>query len=164
MIDACEQYATKGTVRVVEGVPSVTSNDTSLIGEAVAAAHAADDVVLVVGQDGTIEHEASDRVAISLSAGQTLLIERVAEAAAKPVVVVVLTGGAVDVAAMLANPRIGAVIMAGQPSVTVLGIGDVMYGKAVPAGRMVQTTYPASFADEVSIFVRRSNFYNVLLS
>lgn len=152
MIDAVEQHTAPGSVQVLKGVPSVTSNDTSTIGEAVAAAHSADDVILVVGQDGTIEHEASDRTEIALSKGQTELIARVAEAAVKPVVVVILTGGAVDVAEMLANPKIGAILMAGQPSVTVLGVGDLIYGKAVPAGRMVQTTYPASFVDEVSIF------------
>jgi beta-D-xylosidase 4 len=53
---------------------------------------------------------------------------------------------------LLANPRVGAILMAGQPSVTVLGVGDILYGRTSPAGRMVQTTYPASFAEEVSIF------------
>ena len=35
---------------------------------------------------------------------------------------------------------------------TTLGIGDLLYGKVSPAGRMVQTIYPASYQDEVSIF------------
>ncbi len=152
MIDAISQYTGPEALRVLKGVPTVTSNDTSTVGEAVAAAHSADDVILVVGQDGTIEHEASDRTKIALSQGQTELIARVADAAIKPVVVVILTGGAVDVSEMLANSRVGAVLMAGQPSVTVLGVGDLIYGKAVPSGRMVQTTYPASFVNEVSIF------------
>eukprot|EP01045_Picozoa_sp_COSAG04_P008542 COSAG04_NODE_475_length_13749_cov_11.148498_6_plen_60_part_00 len=40
----------------------------------------------------------------------------------------------------------------GQPSVTTLGIGDVLFGKKAPAGRMIQTIYPASYQDEISIF------------
>ena len=53
---------------------------------------------------------------------------------------------------MLANDKVGAIIHCGQPSVTVSGAGDLVFGKAVPAGRMIQTIYPKSFADEVSIF------------
>ena len=41
---------------------------------------------------------------------------------------------------------------AGQPSVQMLGIGDLLFGKAVPAGRTIQTVLPASYADEISIF------------
>jgi hypothetical protein len=134
------------------GVPSVTSTDVSGIPAAVAAAKTADDVVLVVGQDGTIEHEGHDRVSIELSPAQQQLIKEVSAAAKKPVVVVILTGGAVDVADMLANDKVGAIFHAGQPSVAVSGVGDLIFGKAAPAGRMIQQILPASFADEVSIF------------
>ena len=149
-VDAVKEHAS--TVSAVMGVPSVTSDDMSGIPAAVAAAKAADDVVLVVGQDGTIEHEGHDRVSIALSPAQSALIKAVSAVAKKPVVVLILTGGAVDVADMLANDKVGAIIHAGQPSVTVSGAGDLIFGKAVPAGRMVQQILPASFADEVSIF------------
>ena len=43
---------------------------------------------------------------------------------------------------MLANPKVGAIIHAGQPSVTVSGVGDLVFGKAVPAGRMIQVRRP----------------------
>ena len=134
------------------GVPSVTSDDVSGIPAAVAAAKAADEVVLVVGQDGTIEHEGHDRTAIALSAAQQALVRQVSAAAKKPVVVVILTGGAVDVADMLSNDKVGAIIHAGQPSVTVSGVADLIFGRAVPAGRMIQTIYDTAFADKVSIF------------
>jgi hypothetical protein len=49
------------------------------------------------------------------------------------VVVLILTGGAVDVAGMMANPKVGAIIHAGQPSVTVTGAADLIFGKKVPA-------------------------------
>ena len=41
---------------------------------------------------------------------------------------------------------------AGQPSVQTLGIGDVLFGEKVPAGRLIQTVYPKAYGDEVSIF------------
>ena len=65
---------------------------------------------------------------------------------------VLLTAGAVDLAPLLNNPKIGSILEAGQPSVTVLGVGDIAFGKRSPAGRMVQMVYPASFVDEVSMF------------
>ena len=40
----------------------------------------------------------------------------------------------------------------GQPSVTVVGVGELLFGKASPAGRTVQTVYEAAYADQVSIF------------
>jgi hypothetical protein len=38
--------------------------------------------------------------------------------------------------------QVGAVLYAGQPSVQTLGVADVLFGAAPPAGRMVQTLYP----------------------
>merc|ERR1712061_340556 len=84
--------------------------------------------------------------------GQQQLIDSVAAAASKPVIVVVFTHIPLDLTKVLANPKVGAVLHAGQPSVQTLGVGDVVFGKVVPAGRTIQTVYPASYADQVSIF------------
>jgi hypothetical protein len=40
----------------------------------------------------------------------------------------------------------------GQPSVTVVGVGALLFGKVSPAGRTVQTVYPAAYQGMVSIF------------
>jgi hypothetical protein len=40
----------------------------------------------------------------------------------------------------------------GQPSVTIVGVGELLFGKKSPAGRMVQTVMPAAYADQISIF------------
>ncbi len=53
---------------------------------------------------------------------------------------------------MLANPKVGAILHTGQPSETMLGVGDVLFGKKPPAGRMIQTIYPESYQDQISIF------------
>lgn len=42
------------------------------------------------------------------------------------------------------NPKVGAILHVGQPSVTAVAIGDIIFGDAVPAGRTIQTVYPAS--------------------
>merc|ERR1711957_99905 len=48
--------------------------------------------------------------------------------------------------------KIGAVLHVGQPSTTIVGVGELLFGKTSPAGRTVQTIYPAEYADQVSIF------------
>jgi len=40
----------------------------------------------------------------------------------------------------------------GQPSVTVLGVGEIIYGDKAPAGRTIQTIYESSYQDQISIF------------
>merc|ERR1719473_2609809 len=65
---------------------------------------------------------------------------------------VTYTATPLDISAQLANPKIGAVLHVGQPSSTIIGVGELLFGKASPAGRTVQTVYPAAYADEVSIF------------
>ena len=81
-----------------------------------------------------------------------MLLDKVTAAAAKPVIVVIMTAVPLDISGLLANPKVGAVLHTGQPSVQTLGIGDVLFGDAVPAGRLIQTIYPASYADQISIF------------
>ena len=56
------------------------------------------------------------------------------------------------VSALLADPRVGAVLHVGQPSVTVYGIAELLFGMISPAGRTVQTFYPAQYQDQISIF------------
>jgi len=80
------------------------------------------------------------------------LINAVASAAKSPVIVVTLTATPLDLTSVLANSKVGAVLHVGQPSVQTLGIGDLLFGLRVPAGRTVQTVLPAAYADQISIF------------
>jgi len=152
------QQHVASTVVGLRGVPSVGSNDTSGIAAAAAAAAAADLVIMVVGSDLSLEVEGQDRLSIAFSDAQLALISAVAEAAKGPIVVQVHSGGAMDVAPLLANPKVGAVVHAGQPSVQVPGVGDVLFGRTpdgravAPAGRMSQTIYAASYINKVSMF------------
>jgi len=81
-----------------------------------------------------------------------MLIEQCAAAAKKPIVVVIMTATPLDISVLLANPKVGAILHTGQPSVTVLGIAELLYGLVSPAGRTIQTIYPSSYQDQVSIF------------
>merc|ERR1719331_2246407 len=63
-----------------------------------------------------------------------------------------MTATPLDISAILDNDRVGAVLHVGMPSVQTLGIGDVIFGKTSPAGKTIQTVYPSSYADQISIF------------
>ena len=142
----------------LQGVPSVSSNDTSNITAAAVAAGAADLVILTIGSDLSLEQEGHDRTSIAFSDAQLALIAAVANASATPVIALVFSGGAMDMSPLLSNPKIGAVFWVGQPSVQIAGIGDLLFGRTKdgrqysPAGRMSQMVYPASIVNEVSMF------------
>jgi len=151
MIDAVKEHSS-ATVVTAAGVPSVLSEDTSGIAAAVDLAKKADHVILAVGTDLTWAHEEHDASSIVFTNAQTQLISQVAAAAKKPVVLVTYTATPLDISAELANDKIGAVMHVGQPSTTIVGVGELLFGKTSPAGRTVQTIYPAEYANQVSIF------------
>merc|ERR1719512_659742 len=151
MVDAVKLYVSN--TASAKGVPDIKSSDTSGVAAAAAMAKAADAVVLVVGVDMTFAHEEHDvDMNLTLPIGQKALVEAVAEAASKPIVVVTLTHTPLDISELLSNPKIGAVLHAGQASVQTLGVGDVLFGQRSPAGRAIQTIYPLTYQDQISIF------------
>jgi len=107
---------------------------------------------LAVGTDLSWAAEGHDAVSIVFNDGQKALIGNVTAAASKPVIVVTFTATPLDLTEVLSNPKVGAVLHVGMPSVQTLGIGDLLFGKRVPSGKTVQTILPASYAAEISIF------------
>ena len=152
MVDAVAKHGPAGGVVSTLGVPSVLSNDQSGIPAAVAMAKEADTVILAMGTDLSWAAEGHDAKNISFTDAQSALIAQVSAVAKRPVVLVLMTATPLDISREMANARIGAILHTGQPSVTTLGVGDLLFGVKSPAGRMVQTIYPASYQDQISIF------------
>ena len=124
------------------------TNDTGIVA-AVAAAAAADVVMVAVGIDGTFEGENNDGRALSGDIGlpglQQELVSRVA-AAAKAPIIVVLTGSSVDVTELKSNPKVGAILWRGYSGeASGMALADVVFGRHNPAGRLTTTWYPQSF-------------------
>ena len=126
MVDAVTIHAPN--TKTAPGVPSVLSNDLSLIPEAVTLAKSVQVVILVLGTDLSAAAEGHDAVNITFSNGQLALVAAITDAVAGPVIVVTLTAVPLDISPLLSNPKIGAILHAGQPSVTCLGVGDVLFG------------------------------------
>ena len=151
MVDAVQEHFSF-TVGNATGVPDPQSSDVSKVPAAAAMAAAADATILVLGTDLNWAREGHDAVNITLSEGQLALAAAVAKAAPHPIVVVTLTAVPLDLSPLLSNPKVGAILHVGQPSVQTRGAADVLFGAKSPAGRTIQTIYPAEYADGISIF------------
>lgn len=98
------------------------------------AAAEADAVVLVVGLSQRHEKERHDRTSLLLPGRQRALVSAVVEAAAgRPVVLVILSGGPLDVSFANDDPRIQSIIWAGYPGQAGgQAIADVIFGLVNP--------------------------------
>ncbi|KAK6118931.1 hypothetical protein DH2020_047327 [Rehmannia glutinosa] len=116
------------------------------IGDAVKIAKQADRVVLVMGLDQSQETEDHDRVDLTLPGQQESLIRAVATASKKPVVLVLVCGGPVDVSFAKDDPKIGSILWAGYPGEAGgIAIAEIIFGEHNPGGKLPVTWYPKDF-------------------
>ncbi|KAF7047834.1 hypothetical protein CFC21_056697 [Triticum aestivum] len=114
--------------------------------EAASLAASSDYVLLLMGLSQQQESEGRDRTSLLLPGQQQSLITAVADAAKRPVILVLLTGGPVDVTFAKTNPKIGAILWAGYPGQAGgLAIARVLFGDHNPGGRLPVTWYPEEF-------------------
>ncbi|GKT44012.1 putative exo-1,4-beta-xylosidase bxlB [Colletotrichum spaethianum] len=130
----------------------INSTSDSGFADALAAAKKSDVVLYCGGIDLSIESEANDRVAITWPGNQLDLISQLSKLD-KPLVVAQFGGGQVDDTALVENENVNALFWAGLPSQSGgLALHDLVVGKESFAGRLPSTQYPASYAQDVSIF------------
>ncbi|KAL2464176.1 Beta-D-xylosidase 1 [Forsythia ovata] len=134
------------------GCNGVACNDSRQFGMAEGAARQADATVLVVGLDQSIEAEEKDRVGLLLPGHQQELVSRVAKASRGPVVLVVMSGGPVDVTFAKNDPMIGAILWVGYPGQAGgTAMADVLFGTTNPGGNLPMTWYPQDYVSKVSM-------------
>lgn len=115
-------------------------------GQAVTLASSSDYVILFMGLSQKEEQEGIDRTSLLLPGKQQNLITAVASASKRPVILVLLTGGSVDITFAKSNPKIGAILWAGYPGQAGgLAIARVLFGDHNPSGRLPVTWYPEEF-------------------
>jgi hypothetical protein len=154
LISPVQGMSTYTNVTLAMGCKDVACGDTSGFDDATKAATSADVAVVVIGIDQTQESEGHDRTSIALPGHQNDLVAAVAKAAKQPIVVVVMTGGAVDLATVRATPNVGAVVWCGYPGQSGgQAMADVLFGTYNPGGRLPYTIYPAAFTN-TSMFDR----------
>ncbi|KAJ9455972.1 Beta-D-xylosidase 4 [Diplonema papillatum] len=116
---------------------------------AAAAAGKADATVVVIGIDQTIEKEGRDRTFISLPGHQNDLIDAVANATnGKPLLVVVMAGGSLDLSIARDNPNVHGIMWVGYPGMYGgEALANVVFGDANPSGRFPHTQYYTNYTD-----------------
>lgn len=103
------------------------------IDKAVEIAKGVDHVVLIMGLDQTQESEDHDRLDLLLPGKQKELITSVAKAAKKPVVLVLLCGGPVDISFAKSDHNIGSILWAGYPGeVGGIALAEIIFGDHNP--------------------------------
>ncbi|XP_062176720.1 beta-xylosidase/alpha-L-arabinofuranosidase 2-like [Alnus glutinosa] len=123
---------------------------TAQVDDAKKIAASADATVLVVGADLSIEAEDRDRVDLNLPGQQQLLVTEVAKASKGPVILVIMSGGGMDVSFAKSDDKITSILWVGYPGQAGgAAIADVIFGYFNPSGRLPMTWYPQSFADKV---------------
>lgn len=145
-----------------KGCDSVACSNAE-VDQAVAIARNADRVVLIMGLDQTQEKEDMDRVDLSLPGKQRELITSVAKASKKPVVLVLICGGPVDISFATNNDKIGSIIWAGYPgeaggiALAEIIFGDHNPGKTTLLQQLAKKSFDFSFLlnSDLCVFCRR---------
>lgn len=123
----------------------------ALVDDAKKIAAAADAVVLVMGSDQSVERESKDRVNITLPGQQSLLITEVASVSKGPVILVIMSGGGMDVQFAVDNPKVTSIVWIGFPGEDGGGaLADIIFGYYNPS------KFPLS---TVNFTKSRSNFF-----
>ncbi|KAJ8761235.1 hypothetical protein K2173_001291 [Erythroxylum novogranatense] len=132
------------------GCDDIACKNESYICNAVEAAKKADATVIVAGIDLSIEREWVDRNDLLLPGYQTQLVNQVADAAKGPVILVIMSGGAIDVSFAKNNKKVKAIMWAGYPGQDGGGaIADIIFGAYNPGGRLPLTWYENSYVDQL---------------
>ncbi|PIA28477.1 hypothetical protein AQUCO_06900035v1 [Aquilegia coerulea] len=127
------------------GCDSVACSSAS-IGEAVKLAKSVDYVILIVGLDKTQERESQDREELVLPGKQQSLIQSVSKAARKPVILVIMSGGPVDITFAKYDRNIGSILWVGYPGEAGgVALAEIIFGDHNPGGRLPMTWYPQAF-------------------
>ncbi|XP_072987195.1 probable beta-D-xylosidase 6 [Typha latifolia] len=128
------------------GCVDVPCNSTDGFDEAINIAREADVVVVVAGLNLTEETEDHDRVSLLLPGKQMDLINRITAVNKKPLVLVLMGGGPIDVSFAKQNPWIASILWIGYPGeVGGRVVAEVIFGDFNPGGKLPVTWYPESF-------------------
>ncbi|KAI8018674.1 putative beta-D-xylosidase 5 [Camellia lanceoleosa] len=146
-LQGLEKFVSK--VSYEPGCNDVACSNNNQFKAAIEAAAAADAVIVVVGLNQSFEAEMVDRLDLTLPGYQELLVIEVAKAAKGPLVLVVMSGGPVDLS-FANNTKVGGILWVGYPGQAGGdAIAQVIFGKFNPGGRSPFSWYPQSYVDQV---------------
>ncbi|XP_030487865.2 probable beta-D-xylosidase 2 [Cannabis sativa] len=129
-----------------QGCSDVACTGDKSFNAAIDAARQADATVLIMGLDQSIEAEFKDRAGLLLPGLQQELVTKVAAASKGPIILVIMSGGPIDVSFAKNDRRIGAILWVGYPGQAGgAAIADILFGKSNPGGKLPMTWYPEEY-------------------
>ncbi|CAI9300415.1 unnamed protein product [Lactuca saligna] len=132
------------------GCSNVNCKNAHLFGDAITAARQADATVLVMGLDQSIEAEFKDRDGLLLPGYQQELVTKVAASSKGPTILVVMSGGPVDVSFAEHDPKVTSILWVGYPGQAGgTAIADVLFGTHNPGGKLPMTWYKQEYLSKV---------------
>ncbi|XP_027367048.1 probable beta-D-xylosidase 2 [Abrus precatorius] len=132
------------------GCSNVACTDDKQFSRAINAAQEADATVLVMGLDQSIEAETVDRTGLLLPGRQQDLVSKVAAASKGPIILVIMSGGPVDITFAKNDARIKGILWAGYPGQAGgAAIADILFGTANPGGKLPMTWYPQGYLENL---------------
>eukprot|EP00730_Choanoeca_flexa_P014522 TRINITY_DN6379_c1_g1_i2.p1 TRINITY_DN6379_c1_g1~~TRINITY_DN6379_c1_g1_i2.p1 ORF type:complete len:804 (+),score=166.70 TRINITY_DN6379_c1_g1_i2:121-2412(+) len=137
--------AAGGTTNILKAV-DVNSTDDSNISQAVALAQQADVVLLIMGNDRSIERETVDRTDTALLGKQPDLVRAIL-ATGKPVVLILSNGGALAIDEFVEGPA--AIVEVFNPGIPgAKALAEALFGKANRFGKLPYTMYPHDYIQQ----------------
>eukprot|EP00521_Asterionellopsis_glacialis_P014611 CAMPEP_0195294214 /NCGR_PEP_ID=MMETSP0707-20130614/14353_1 /TAXON_ID=33640 /ORGANISM="Asterionellopsis glacialis, Strain CCMP134" /LENGTH=844 /DNA_ID=CAMNT_0040355121 /DNA_START=52 /DNA_END=2586 /DNA_ORIENTATION=+ len=128
----------------------VSSADASYIARAVAIAEEADDVILMVGIDGSQESEGRDRYNTTLPGLQSELVTQIAAIKNSTTTLVIVSGGSMSLGPI--RDMVSAIVWAGYGGERAAeALADVLYGSYNPSGKLAATWYPADYVNQIPL-------------
>ena len=115
------------------GCADVACADAKLFGPAVDAARHPYATILIMGLDQSHEAETRDRPGLLMPGRQQDLFTQVAAASKGPTILVLMSGGPLDITFAKNNPRVAGILWAGYPGQAGgAAIADILFGAANP--------------------------------
>ena len=146
-----EYYTSIDNVIYAKGC-DISSKNITGFNEAMTASSNADVTILVMGLDGSQEGESNDRKNIAMPGVQNELIGNITMSSKGPIILIILSGGCVDIGEWRDNDKIIGILYGGYPGMWGgLAIANIIYGDYNPSGRLTQTWYFNNYTTEIQM-------------
>jgi len=134
------------------GSDNIDSKNTSGIQAACDLANSAEATIIIAGLDQTQERESYDRDFITWPGVQEQLILKVASCSRGPVVLVILSGGSIDITTEKIDNSVGAILWAGYPGQSGGdALARIIFGDVSPSGKLTFTILPGNYVNQVPL-------------
>ncbi|XP_008440505.2 probable beta-D-xylosidase 6 [Cucumis melo] len=146
LVEGFQEYAE--TIFFASGCLDVPCASDSGFDKAILIAKKADFVIVVAGLDASQETEDLDRVSLLLPGRQMDLVSSVASVSKKPIILVLIGGGPLDISFAKKDSRVASILWIGNPGEAGgKALAEVIFGDYNPGGRLPVTWYPQSFTN-----------------